>query len=159
MFSKLCQVDKSAGFVSCKIGIQKGILNPLPKCPLVWQAWNRSFWTLRVGAIGLQTTSHCMAAAPMVFKHTLALWIMYSSESAFHAFVVLTTAWRLKPTAGPSPWKLPFVRDYAWRAPKSRGETHLRVSQSQVAESWDLEAHSRLPTLERGRGSSWEPKD
>ncbi len=46
-----------------------------------------------------------------------------------------------------------------WRAPKSRGETHLRVSQSQVAESWDLEAHSRLPTLKRGRGSSWEPKD
>jgi hypothetical protein len=27
-----------------------------------------------------------------------------------------------------------------WRAPKSRGETHLRVSQSQVAESWDLVA-------------------
>jgi hypothetical protein len=23
-----------------------------------------------------------------------------------------------------------------WRAPKSRGETHLRVSQSQVVESW-----------------------
>jgi hypothetical protein len=46
-----------------------------------------------------------------------------------------------------------------WRAPKSRGETHLRVPQSQVAESWDLEARSRLPTLERGRGSSWEPKD
>jgi len=41
-----------------------------------------------------------------------------------------------------------------WRAPKSRGETHLRVSQSQVAESWDLVARSRLPTLERGRGSS-----
>jgi hypothetical protein len=35
----------------------------------------------------------------------------------------------------------------------------LRVPQSQVAESWDLEAHSRLPTLERGRGSSWEPRD
>jgi hypothetical protein len=46
-----------------------------------------------------------------------------------------------------------------WRAPKSRGETHLRVSQSQVAESWDLKARSRLPTLERGRGSSWEPRD
>jgi hypothetical protein len=46
-----------------------------------------------------------------------------------------------------------------WRAPKSRGETHLRVSQNQVAESWDLVARSRLPTLERGRGSSWEPKD
>jgi len=46
-----------------------------------------------------------------------------------------------------------------WRAPKSRGETHLRVSQSQVAESWDLVAHSRLPTLKRGRGSSWEPRD
>jgi hypothetical protein len=43
-----------------------------------------------------------------------------------------------------------------WRAPKSRGETHLRVPQSQVAESWDLEACSRLPTLGRGRGSSWE---
>ncbi len=42
----------------------------------------------------------------------------------------------------------------SWRAPKSRGETHLRVSQSQVAESWDLEARSQLPTLERGRGSS-----
>jgi hypothetical protein len=48
---------------------------------------------------------------------------------------------------------------FSWRAPKSRGETHLRVSQSQVAESWDLEARSRLPTLERGRGSSWEPRD
>ncbi len=46
-----------------------------------------------------------------------------------------------------------------WRAPKSRGETHLRVSQSQVAESWDSEARSRLPTLDRGRGSSWEPRD
>jgi hypothetical protein len=23
-----------------------------------------------------------------------------------------------------------------WRVPKSRGETHLRVSQSQVVESW-----------------------
>jgi hypothetical protein len=46
-----------------------------------------------------------------------------------------------------------------WRAPKSRGETHLRVSQSQVAESWDLVARSWLPTLERGRGSSWEPRD
>jgi hypothetical protein len=46
-----------------------------------------------------------------------------------------------------------------WRAPKSRGETHLRFSQSQVAENWDLEARSRLPTLERGRGSSWEPRD
>ncbi len=108
-----CQVDKSAGFVSCKTGIQKGILSLLPKCPLVWQACNISFWTLRVRAIGLQTTSDCMAAAPMVFKHTLALWTMYNSESAFHAFVVLTTAWRLKPAAGPSPWKLPFVRDYA----------------------------------------------
>jgi hypothetical protein len=46
-----------------------------------------------------------------------------------------------------------------WHAPKSRGETHLRVSQSQVAESWDSEARSRLPTLERGRGLSWEPRD
>jgi hypothetical protein len=27
-------------------------------------------------------------------------------------------------------------RECSWRAPKSRGETHLRVSQSQVAESW-----------------------
>jgi hypothetical protein len=46
-----------------------------------------------------------------------------------------------------------------WHAPKSRGETHLKVPQSQVAENWDLEGHSRLPTLERGRGSSWEPRD
>ncbi len=46
-----------------------------------------------------------------------------------------------------------------WRTPKSRGETHLRVPQSQVAKSWDLEARSRLPTLEKGRGSSWEPRD
>jgi hypothetical protein len=28
---------------------------------------------------------------------------------------------------------------WLWRAPKSWGKTHLRVSQSQVAESWDLE--------------------
>jgi hypothetical protein len=35
-----------------------------------------------------------------------------------------------------------FLIVYAWRAPKSRGETHLRVSQSQVAESRDLEARS-----------------
>jgi hypothetical protein len=26
-----------------------------------------------------------------------------------------------------------FENDVLWRAPKSRGETHLRVSQSQVA--------------------------
>jgi hypothetical protein len=51
------------------------------------------------------------------------------------------------------------VANYSWRAPKSRGETHLKVSQSQVAKSWDSEARSRLPTLERGRGSSWEPRD
>jgi hypothetical protein len=50
-------------------------------------------------------------------------------------------------------------KEFAWRAPKSRGETHLRVSQSQVAESWDLVARSWLPTLERGKGSSWEPRD
>jgi hypothetical protein len=52
-----------------------------------------------------------------------------------------------------------LVSWHFWRAPKSRGETHLRVPQSQVAESWNLEARSRLPTLKRGRGSSWEPKD
>jgi hypothetical protein len=28
------------------------------------------------------------------------------------------------------------LKELLWRAPKSRGETHLRVSQSQVAESW-----------------------
>jgi hypothetical protein len=103
VFSKLCQVDKSASFVSCKTGIQKGILIPFPKCPLVWQACNKSFWTPRVGAIGLQTTLDCMATTPMVFKHTLALWTMYSSESAFHASIVLIIAWRLKPATGPSP--------------------------------------------------------
>jgi hypothetical protein len=27
-------------------------------------------------------------------------------------------------------------KDVIWRAPKSRGETHLKVSQSQVAEKW-----------------------
>jgi hypothetical protein len=52
-----------------------------------------------------------------------------------------------------------FLFQPIWRAPKSRGETHLRVSQSQVAEIWNLEARSRFPTLERGRGSSWEPRD
>jgi hypothetical protein len=55
--------------------------------------------------------------------------------------------------------KLNLLSQAMWCAPKSRGETHLRVSQSQVAESWDLEARSRLPILERGRGSSWEPRD
>jgi hypothetical protein len=49
------------------------------------------------------------------------------------------------------------IKHLEWRVPKSRGETHLRVSQSQVAESWDLEPHSRLPTLERGRGSNLTP--
>jgi hypothetical protein len=44
-----------------------------------------------------------MAATPMVFKHTLALWTMYSLKSAFHASVVLTIAWKLKPIARPSP--------------------------------------------------------
>jgi hypothetical protein len=54
---------------------------------------------------------------------------------------------------------IPYNSDGHWRAPKSRGETHLSVSQSQVAKSWDLVACSRLPTLKRGRGSSWEPRD
>jgi len=52
-----------------------------------------------------------------------------------------------------------WIVNHIWRAPKSRGETDKGVSQSQVAESWDLEARSQLPTLERGRGSSWEPRD
>jgi len=39
------------------------------------------------------------------------------------------------------------------------GETHLRVSQNQVVENCDLTACSQLPTLKRGRGSSWEPRD
>jgi hypothetical protein len=66
----------------------------------------------------------------------------------------------LRPICGPiqSVEKETF-RHLQWRTPKSRGETHLRVSQSQVAESWDLVARSRLPTLKRGRGSSWEPRD
>jgi len=37
------------------------------------------------------------------FQAYLSLVTMYSSESAFHASVVLTTAWRLKLAAGPSP--------------------------------------------------------
>jgi hypothetical protein len=56
-------------------------------------------------------------------------------------------------------WKENTNKEGYWRAPKSRGGTHLRVPQSQVAESWDLEARSRPPILERGRGSSWEPRD
>ncbi len=35
----------------------------------------------------------------------------------------------------------------------------LEVHQCEVAESWDRKARSRLPTLKRGRGSSWEPRD
>jgi hypothetical protein len=49
-------------------------------------------------------------------------------------------------------WKNSKLLDNLWRAPKSWGETHLGVSQSQVAESWDLEARSQLPTLERVEG-------
>jgi hypothetical protein len=72
-------------------------------------------------------------------------WI--TASEVFPKFDINTTS---------SWWKPQTIK---WRAPKSRGETHLRVSQSQVAESWDSEARSRLPTLERGRGSSWEPRD
>jgi hypothetical protein len=39
------------------------------------------------------------------------------------------------------------------------GWTHLRVHQCEIAESWDRRVRSRLPTLKRGRGSSWEPRD
>jgi hypothetical protein len=39
------------------------------------------------------------------------------------------------------------------------GWTHLRVHQMSSCGSWDRRARSRLPTLERGRGSSWEPRD
>jgi hypothetical protein len=56
-------------------------------------------------------------------------------------------------------WFKNLLRIQAWRAPKSWGETHLRVPQNQVAKSWDLGARSRLPTLKKGRGSSWEPRD
>jgi hypothetical protein len=34
----------------------------------------------------------------------------------------------------PKMMKFLIMGDYFWRAPKSRGETHLRVSQSQIAE-------------------------
>ncbi len=39
------------------------------------------------------------------------------------------------------------------------GWTHLRVHQMSSCGSWDRRARSRLPTLERGTGSSWEPRD
>jgi hypothetical protein len=81
----------------------EGDTQPSSQVPPSMASMQQIFLDSSGGAIGLQTTSDCMAAAPMVFKHTLALWTMYSSESAFHASVVLTTTWRLKPAAGPSP--------------------------------------------------------
>ncbi len=39
------------------------------------------------------------------------------------------------------------------------GWTHLRVHQMSSCGSWDRRARSRLPTLERGRGLSWKPRD
>jgi hypothetical protein len=39
------------------------------------------------------------------------------------------------------------------------GWTHSRVHQMSSCGSWDQRARSRLLTLERGRGSSWEPMD
>jgi hypothetical protein len=39
------------------------------------------------------------------------------------------------------------------------GWTHLRVHQMSSCGGWDRRARSRLPTLERGRGLSWEPRD
>ncbi len=41
----------------------------------------------------------------------------------------------------------------------SPGVNPLEVHQCEVAESWVLGARSQLPTLEKGRGSSWEPRD
>jgi hypothetical protein len=67
--------------------------------------------------------------------------------------------WHLGQLSGDRGMELRQSELGCWRTPKSWGETHLRVSQSQVAESWDSEARSRLPTLKRGRGSSWEPRD
>jgi hypothetical protein len=39
------------------------------------------------------------------------------------------------------------------------GVNPLEGSPNVVCGSWDRRARSRLPTLKRGRGSSWEPRD
>jgi hypothetical protein len=46
-----------------------------------------------------------------------------------------------------------------WRAPKSQGWNPKWGSHKVKLRNWNLVARSRLPTLERGRGSSWEPRD
>jgi len=59
---------------------------------------------------------------------------------------------------------LPHVRTErkykdVWRAPKTRGWNPKWGSHKVKLRNWNLVARSPLPTLERGRGSSWEPRD
>ncbi len=106
--------------------------------PLSFHPWNRSlkFWEFI-----WDSNSHHGSSLGNVRVHSLTLF-------------ALLGACDVTPRSPTWPTTL-----QPWRAPKSRGETHLRVSQNQVAENWDLEARSRLTTLEGVEGSCWESRD
>jgi hypothetical protein len=101
------------------------------------RCYSRHYWTPVFGNGAAHDPAECSCSAA----------ILFATLQSAHEFNIFSSSsfWALAPLVSLC------TREKKWRAPKSRGETHLRVSQSQVAESWDLEACSWLPTLERGR--------
>jgi hypothetical protein len=83
----------------------------------------------------------------------------FRCASEFLEFCHAFFGWDFILRHGAYQWSSFLRRRPSWRAPKWRCETHLRVSQNQGCKNCDLAARSRLLTLEKGRGSSWELRD
>ncbi len=117
------------------------------RCGLVPNSYNfQTFW------FGFNTFCQSLKPLNLVLTKLNSMYTLPNARERISIRGGVSQVWAFVKVEG--------MRTYeGWRVPKSRGETHLWVPQSQVAESWDLEARSRLPTLERGRGSSWEPRD
>jgi hypothetical protein len=78
----------------------------------------------------ISSRSHCLIFWILDFKIILKLWKYFIlPRNGAKLFLKVLTRRYTNAT-------YIFMFEINWRAPKSRGETHWRVSQSQVAEKW-----------------------
>jgi hypothetical protein len=136
---------------ACLKGFSKGhFLNIYCYCPSALDPWlsvfavRREEWNL--GALS-STTEICL-----LYGHLLLLSI--HGRSLIDALL----GPGVNPLEGSPMWSCGKLGPKVTRS-LVPGWTHLRVHQMSSCGKLGPRARSRLPTLERGRGSSWEPQD
>jgi hypothetical protein len=106
--------------------------NLIPIKGLSWE-----LWVLKVSGVRIETISRLLLGNPGTKSHSDVGPVGKRREYYLGKDVASFESgswwvkWIMLPMACPN-----TKGDPEWRAPKSRGETHLRVSQSQVAEKW-----------------------